>query len=89
GPAVAASAEVSPAEAAEIAVGGALLAGRPAWPVRIAFRPRGADGAAAPVYAFSAVLADSGAARSVRYDYGGFVLAGRLVGMTLLEPRSC
>ena len=65
----------------------ALLEGK-AWPVRLAFfEPK--ESAGTPDYEMDMVLQPNGVARSMRIDYGDFIVGGTLEKIEPLKPTSC
>ncbi|WP_261405858.1 cell envelope integrity EipB family protein [Chenggangzhangella methanolivorans] len=61
------------------------------WPVSISYFERGkkTDGEQTPDYQMSFDLYENGVSRSLKIDYGEFVISGDLVELDLMTPSAC
>jgi hypothetical protein len=76
-------------EAEEGVVASAGIAGLRYWPVTISYFQKGQEGEQTPTYVMAYRLYENGISRSLKIDYGGFAITGRLASLQLLPEEPC
>ncbi len=73
----------------ELAIAEAGMAGMRHWPVTLSYFDQRGGGEETPFYVMSLVVYDNGIGRTMKIDYGDFVLAGRMTGLEMLPETPC
>jgi hypothetical protein len=77
------------AAAEEGSVASAGIGGVRYWPVTVSYFQKGEKGEQTPTYVMAYRLYENGISRSLRIDYGGFAVTGRLASLQLLPEEPC